>query len=57
VRNPSHQPLLTPENVPLLTHAMYYDGSKARRELGVGQTPLDAAIAETAEWIDRGTAA
>ena len=43
--------VLVPENVELMTRRLYYDQSKAVRELGVSQTPVSAALGLVNEWI------
>lgn len=43
--------VLVPENVELMTRRLYYDQSKAVRELGVSQTPVAAALGLVNEWI------
>jgi len=53
IRDPRRQPLLTPENVPLLVGTMYYRAAKARRAFSIGGNPLDRAIEELASWCDR----
>jgi dihydroflavonol-4-reductase len=43
--------VFVPENVELMTRQLYYDQSKAVRELGVSQTPVAAALGLVNEWI------
>jgi dihydroflavonol-4-reductase len=44
---------LVPENVALMTRRLYYDQSRAVRELGLTQSPLEPAIQEMARWWRR----
>jgi dihydroflavonol-4-reductase len=50
LRSADHAPFLTRENVPLMTRTMFYDQAKAERELGVGTTPLEPAVAQVDRW-------
>jgi dihydroflavonol-4-reductase len=43
--------VLVPENVELMTRTLYYDQSKAVRELGVSQTPVLTALNLVNDWI------
>jgi nucleoside-diphosphate-sugar epimerase len=43
--------VLVPENVELMTRQLYYDQSKAVRELGVSQTPVATALGLVNDWI------
>ena len=43
--------VFVPENVELMTRTLYYDQSKAVRELGMSQTPVASAIALVNDWI------
>jgi nucleoside-diphosphate-sugar epimerase len=43
--------VLVPENVALMTRTLYYDQSKAVRELGISQTPVATALGLVNEWI------
>lgn len=43
--------VFVPENVELMTRQLYYDQSKAVRELGVSQTSVSAALGLVNEWI------
>lgn len=43
--------VFVPENVELMTRRLYYDQSKAVRELGVSQTPVAAALGLVNDWI------
>jgi nucleoside-diphosphate-sugar epimerase len=43
--------VLVPENVALMTRTLYYDQSKAVRELGISQTPVAAALGLVNAWI------
>jgi nucleoside-diphosphate-sugar epimerase len=43
--------VLVPENVDLMTRSLFYDPSKAVRELGLTQTPVAVAVAQVNEWI------
>jgi nucleoside-diphosphate-sugar epimerase len=49
-RDPYRSSVLVPENVALMTRALYYDQSRAVRELGITQSPLEPAIQEMAMW-------
>jgi dihydroflavonol-4-reductase len=46
----SRAPLLARENIPMLTRALYYDQTRAVRELGLSQTSLGDAIREVRDW-------
>lgn len=48
---PGRVSVLVPENVELMTRRLYYDQSKAVRELGMSQTPVAVAIDRVHEWI------
>jgi dihydroflavonol-4-reductase len=39
------------ESVRMSTHWMFFDASKARRELGLPQTPVEEALARAVEWF------
>ena len=45
------EPEVTPEGATLTCHHLRVDSSKARRELGYRETPLDALLADTLEWM------
>lgn len=42
--------VLIPENVELMTRTLYYDQSRAMRELGISQSALEPAIGEMVAW-------
>jgi len=44
-------PRMTPDTIRMSHHAMYYDASKARRELGFPSTPIDEALRRAVEWF------
>lgn len=44
---------ITPEAATLTCHALYADSSKAKRELGYVETPFDALLADTLEWMQQ----
>jgi dihydroflavonol-4-reductase len=44
-------PRMTPDTIRMSHHAMYYDASKARRELGLPSTPIDEALRRAVEWF------
>jgi dihydroflavonol-4-reductase len=48
--NPRHTPSATPETVRLSHKHMYFDPSKAVRELGLPQTPARKALSKAVEW-------
>ncbi len=43
--------VFVPENVELMTRRLYYDQTKAIRELGISQTPVATALGLVHEWI------
>ncbi len=45
------EPAITPESATLTSRALSVDSSKAKRELGYRETPLDALIADTLDWM------
>jgi dihydroflavonol-4-reductase len=45
------EPTLTPESATLTSRTLSVDSSKARRELGYRETPLDELIADTLAWM------
>lgn len=45
------EPDITPEGARLTSHTLQVDSSKAERELGYVQTPLDALLADTLAWM------
>jgi len=48
----SHQPPRIPvEGVRMARKKMFFDGSKAVRELGMPQTPIDQALSEAIDWF------
>jgi nucleoside-diphosphate-sugar epimerase len=46
-----HEPRVTPEGAALTSHRAQVDSSKARRELGYVETPLDSLLADTLQWM------
>jgi dihydroflavonol-4-reductase len=44
-------PRMTPDTIRMSHHAMYYDPSKARRELGLPATPVDEALRRAVDWF------
>jgi dihydroflavonol-4-reductase len=47
---PRITPRMTPETIRMSSHYMYFDPSKAVRELGFPQTPARDALAKAVEW-------
>jgi dihydroflavonol-4-reductase len=47
------EPEVTPEGAALTSHVLQVDSSRARQELGYVETPLDALLADTLEWMRR----
>jgi nucleoside-diphosphate-sugar epimerase len=45
------EPRVTPEGAALTSHHARVDSAKARRELGYVETPLDALLADTLQWM------
>ena len=45
------EPQVTPESAALTSHHVRMDSSKARRELGYVETPLDSLLADTLAWL------
>ncbi len=45
------EPDVTPEGAALTSHRLRVDSTKARRELGYVETPLDALLADTLAWM------
>ena len=45
------EPDITPEGAALTSHRLQVDSGKARRELGYAETPLDALLADTLQWM------
>jgi len=45
-------PRVTPEAVRMSRHRMFFDAGKAVRELGLPQSPIDAALARAVAWFD-----
>ena len=43
--------VFVPENVELMTRPLFYDQSKAIRELGMSQTPIAGAVEHVRDWI------
>lgn len=50
-RDPMRSPLVVPENAELACNWLFYDTTRARRELGLNPTPLDASIAAVDRWL------
>jgi dihydroflavonol-4-reductase len=48
---PGTTPRMTPETIRMSRHLMYFDPSKAVRELGFPQTPARVALAKAVEWF------
>ena len=48
---PSVTPRMTPETIRMSSHTMYFDPSKAIRELGFPQTPARDALAKAVAWF------
>jgi len=42
---------MTPETIRMSSHYMYFDPSKAVRELGFPQTPARDALTKAVEWF------
>jgi len=42
---------MTPDTIRMSHHAMYYDPTKARRELGLPSTPIEEALRRAVEWF------
>ena len=42
---------MTPETIRISSQPMYFDPSKAVRELGFPQTPAKEALAKAVEWF------
>lgn len=51
--DPYASSVLVPENIALMTRRLYYDQSRAVRELGITQSPLEPAIREMVRWWRR----
>ena len=48
-----HRPPAIPfEGVRMATTPMFYDSSKARRELGLPQSPISTALRKAADWFE-----
>ena len=45
------EPAVTPEAATLTCHHLQVDSSKAKRELGYRETPFDALLADTLDWM------
>jgi nucleoside-diphosphate-sugar epimerase len=45
------EPDMTPEGAMLTCHELQVNSSKAERELGYVQTPVDAVLADTLAWM------
>jgi len=48
---PNTSPRMTPETIRMSRHSMYFDPSKAVRELGFPQTPAREALAKAVAWF------
>jgi dihydroflavonol-4-reductase len=48
---PKITPRMTPETIRMSSHFMYFDPSKAVRELGFPQTPARDSLAKAVEWF------
>jgi len=48
---PRITPRMTPETIRMSSHRMYFDPSKAVRELGFPQTPAKTALAKAVSWF------
>ncbi|MFT6177343.1 MAG: dihydroflavonol-4-reductase, partial [Bacteroidia bacterium] len=46
-------PQITTELAIIATEEHYYSGEKARRELGLPQTPIETAIDECFDWFNK----
>ncbi len=49
---PKTTPRMTPETIRMSSHHMYFDPSKAVRQLGFPQTPARDALAKAVEWYE-----
>jgi dihydroflavonol-4-reductase len=49
---PRATPRMTPETIRMSSHLMYFDSSKAVRELGFPQTPAKDALAKAVAWFE-----
>ncbi len=49
--SPGRVSVLVPENVELMTRTLFYDQSKAVRELGMSQTSVATALGLVNEWV------
>jgi dihydroflavonol-4-reductase len=49
-------PRVSVESVRMSRHRMYFDASKAVRELGLPQTPVREALGRAVEWFGRNDA-
>lgn len=45
------EPAVTPEGATLTCHHLQVDSSEAKRELGYRETPFDALLADTLDWM------
>ncbi|WP_150492957.1 NAD-dependent epimerase/dehydratase family protein [Streptomyces kanamyceticus] len=50
-KDPLKSPFLVPENAQLTVNQLFYDTSRAQRELGFRPTPLDDSIAAVDRWL------
>lgn len=53
-RDPMRSPFVVPENTALMLRHLYYDTTRAQRELGLRPTSLDHSIAAVARWLEKG---
>lgn len=47
------EPLISYEGVKMAGRFMFFDSSKAIKQLGLPQTPVETALAEAVEWFER----
>jgi nucleoside-diphosphate-sugar epimerase len=50
IRDPYSTPVVVPENVELMTRQLYYDQTRAVKELGLDQTAVEKAVADMVAW-------
>ncbi|MGW7172208.1 SDR family NAD(P)-dependent oxidoreductase [Streptomyces xanthophaeus] len=50
-KDPMKSPFIVPENAALTVNQLFYDTSRAQRELGFRPTPLDESVAEVDRWL------
>ncbi|MFJ8403581.1 SDR family NAD(P)-dependent oxidoreductase [Streptomyces microflavus] len=51
-KDPMNSPFIVPENAALTVNQLFYDTSRAQRELGFKPTPLNESIAEVDRWLN-----